>query len=169
MRDFTIKIAGELANDLYQEVFVILCEKPTQWIEEKYSSGYWEGIVIRICLNQFYGKRTTFDKHFKQPIGLYDTDEVQIASIDDSKYQEYLFKSIEQVVAKCDWYETRIWQLYSKGDTDKGIKPRSARSISRVTGISRQEILRVIKSIKIQANEHFITHYRHIVLGDTIC
>lgn len=169
MRDFCVKIAKELSNDLYQEVFVILCEKPSEWIECKYNSGYWEGIVIRICLNQFYGKRTTFDKHFKQPIGLYDTEEVQLPYIEEERYNEYFYKSIEQVVAKCDWYEARIWSLYSKGDKDKGIKPRSARSISRVTEISRQEILRVINGIKKKANEHFTTHYRHIVLGDTVC
>jgi len=166
--EFCVKIGGELANDLYQELFVILCEKDSEWIESKYASGYWEGIVIRICLNQFYGKRTTFDKHFKQPIGLYDTEDVQIPYIEEKLYNEYFYLSIEQVVKKCDWYETRIWQLYSKGDKDKGIKPRSARSISRVTEISRQEILRVINTIKQKANDHFITNYRHIVLGDSM-
>jgi len=166
--EFCVKIGGELANDLYQELFVILCEKDSEWIESKYASGYWEGIVIRICLNQFYGKRTTFDKHFKQPIGLYDTEDVQIPYIEEKLYNEYFYLSIEQVVKKCDWYETRIWQLYSKGDKDKGIKPRSARSISRVTEISRQEILRVINTIKQKANDHFTTNYRHIVLGDSM-
>ena len=166
--EFCVKIGGELANDLYQELFVILCEKDSEWIESKYASGYWEGIVIRICLNQFYGKRTTFDKNFKQPIGLYDTEDVQIPYIEEKLYNEYFYLSIEQVVKKCDWYETRIWQLYSKGDKDKGIKPRSARSISRVTEISRQEILRVINTIKQKANDHFTTNYRHIVLGDSV-
>jgi hypothetical protein len=93
---------------------------------------------------------------------------VQIPYIEENLYNEYFYLSIEQVVKKCDWYETRIWQLYSKGDKDKGIKPRSARSISRVTEISRQEILRVINTIKQKANDHFTTNYRHIVLSDSM-
>jgi len=157
-----------LASDLYQELFLILCEKDDRWIEDKYTSGYWEGIVIRICLNQFYGKRTNFDKLYKQPIGMYDTDEIQIESEQETNYKEYFYKSLEAILKNTEWYEARIFELYSNGDKDKGIKPRSARSISRITGISRQEILRVIKEIKNKANEHFNTNYRHLVIGTDI-
>jgi hypothetical protein len=88
-----VKIGRELASDLYQELFLILCEKTDEWVEEKYISGYWEGFVSRIILNQFYGKRTSFEKNFLRPIALEDTNEVQIEDMSepyDESRQEIL-------------------------------------------------------------------------------
>ena len=99
---------------------------------------------------------------------MYDTDEIQIESEQETNYKEYFYKSLEAILKNTEWYEARIFELYSNGDKDKGIKPGSARSISRITGISRQEILRVIKEIKQKANEHFNTNYRHLVIGTDI-
>jgi hypothetical protein len=147
-----VKIGRELASDLYQELFLILCEKTDEWVEEKYISGYWEGFVSRIILNQFYGKRTSFEKNFLRPIALEDTNEVQIEDMSEP-YDESHFICIDLVVARLDWYEQRIWELWSKGD--HRIKPRSARAISRLTGISRQEILAVLKKIKEQINDEY--------------
>jgi hypothetical protein len=163
VRDFCQKIAGELASDLYQELFLILCEKDDKWIEEKYTSGYWEGFIIRIGLNQFYGKRTNFQKNYLAPIGLYDIVEVEEITTFDSHYREMLHLAIEEVVESRDWYEQKIWTLYAEGDKTKDIKPRSARSISRATDISRQEILRVINTIKKEINARLISDF-----GDSI-
>jgi hypothetical protein len=33
--DVCVKVGKELASDLYQELFVILCDKDDTWIEEK--------------------------------------------------------------------------------------------------------------------------------------
>lgn len=161
--DLCQKIGKGFSDDLYQELFLILLEKDSEWIEEKYNSGYWEGIVIRIVINQFYGKRTRFDKYFHQPIGTIDIHKYDIADEEAVIVQEYLWDSIEQVTEDLDWYAKKIWQLYCQGDEDKEIKARSARSISRVTGISRQEVLKVINSIKQQSNEYLIDNYRHLL------
>ena len=142
-----------------------MCEKSDEWILEKYNSGYWNGFIIRIALNQFYGKRTNFEKLYLTPIGLFDIDN-EVEEINDEIITEYLFECIESVTKDLDWYENKIWQLYSKGDESKGIKARSARSISKVTGISRQEILKVINEIKEKANEYFIINYGDSVDGD---
>ena len=72
MRDVCVKVGKELASDLYQELFLILCEKDDKWIEDKYASGYWEGFIIRIVMNQFYGKYTNFAKNYINPIGYVD-------------------------------------------------------------------------------------------------
>ena len=34
--DVCVKVGKELASDLYQELFVILCEKDEEWIKDKY-------------------------------------------------------------------------------------------------------------------------------------
>ena len=80
--DVCVKVGKELASDLYQELFVILCEKDDEWIEEKYNSGYWEGFIIRIIFNQYYGKRTNFAKCFINPIGTEDIDNIEIEEDD---------------------------------------------------------------------------------------
>jgi len=168
VHEFCQKIAGELGGDLYQELFLILCEKSDEWIEEKYNSGYWNGFVIRIALNQVYGKRTSFEKSYLRPIALYEVNEF-IEQPTTEEINEYLHQSIEAVTKDLEWYEFKIWQLYRDGDKDKGIKPRSARSISKVTGISRQEILKVINDIKEKANEYFISHFGHSIDGIDFC
>lgn len=168
MHEFCQKIAGELGGDLYQELFLILCEKSDEWVEEKFNSGYWNGFVIRIALNQVYGKRTSFEKSYLRPIALYEVNEF-IEQPTHQEINEYLHQSIEAVTNDLEWYEFKIWQLYRDGDKDKGIKPRSARSISKVTGISRQEILKVINDIKEKANEYFISHFGHSIDGIDFC
>lgn len=168
MHEFCQKIGGELGGDLYQELFLILCEKSDEWIEEKYNSGYWNGFVISIALNQVYGKRTSFEKGYLRPIALYEVNEF-IEQPTTEEINEYLHQSIEAVTNDLEWYEFKIWQLYRDGDKDKGIKPRSARSISKVTGISRQEILKVINDIKEKANEYFISHFGHSIDGVDFC
>ena len=164
VRGFCIKVGKDLASDLYQELFLILCEKSEAWIVEKYNSGYWAGFVSRIILNQYYGKRTSFEKNFLRPIALEDTSEVQI-ECEDEPYTEFHQESIDAVLEKCDWYEQRIWELWSKGDHN--IRPRSARAIARVTDISRQEILRVVNELKIKINdEYLIRNSRSELLGN---
>lgn len=114
-------------------------------------------------MNQYYGKYTNFSKNFIRPIGLYDTEGVEIIEENDSMYKEALYSTIDDVVSRKEWYEQKIWTLYCEGDTKLEIKPRSARSISRATDISRQEILRVINTIKKEINERLVANF-----GDSI-
>lgn len=168
MKDFCNKIGGELSNDLYQEIFLILLEKSDEWIIEKYNSGYWEGLIYRIALNQFRGNRTRFEKLYHTPIGMFDVDE-SIPDNQSAEIKEYLHQSIEDVVGNYEWYETKIFELYCNGKAEWNIKPRSARSISRATGISRQEILKVVNEIKQKANERFIDNYSDSIDGIDFC
>jgi hypothetical protein len=78
-------------------------------------------------------------------------------------YKEALYSTIDDIVSSKEWYEQKIWTLYCEGDTKLEIKPRSARSISRATDISRQEILRVINTIKKEINERLVANF-----GDSI-
>ena len=159
--DVCVKVGKENARDLYQHLFLIICEKSDEWIEEKYNSGYWQGIIIRTIINQMYGKWTDFSKQHLQPIGLEDLDGIELEETTDVTL-EFMYYSIEQVVKEHEWYIQKIWSLYAEGDDNLNIKPRSARSIHRVTGISRHEILRVIKLIKEQAQQYYDDNFSHI-------
>lgn len=147
---------------------MILCEKSEQWIIEKYNSGYWNGLVIRIALNQFRGKRTRFEKLYHTPIGLVDVNDT-IPDNPTELINEYLFQSIDDVVQNYEWYESKIWELYCNGKAEWNIKPRSARSISRATGISRQEILKIVNATKEKVNERFIDNYSDRIDGIDFC
>ena len=157
--DVCVKVGKELASDLYQELFVILCEKEDEWIEEKYNSGYWEGFIIRIIFNQYYGKRTNFAKCFINPIGTEDIDNIEIEADDYEIQGDLMLLCIDRVLKDLDWYHQKIWQLYKEGDQEKGIQRMNARSINRSTGISRHEIWRVLKLIKESANKLYTEKY----------
>ena len=157
--DVCVKVGKELASDLYQELFAILCEKDDEWIEEKYNSGYWEGFIIRIIFNQYYGKRTNFAKCFINPIGTEDIDNIEIEEDDYEIQGDLMLLCIDRVLKDLDWYHQKIWQLYKEGDKEKGIQRMNARSINRSTGISRHEIWRVLKLIKESANKLYTEKY----------
>jgi len=157
--DVCVKVGKELASDLYQELFAILCEKEDEWIEEKYNSGYWEGFIIRIIFNQYYGKRTNFAKCFINPIGTEDIDNIEIEEDDYEIQGDLMLLCIDRVLKDLDWYHQKIWQLYKEGDKEKGIQRMNARSINRSTGISRHEIWRVLKLIKESANKLYTEKY----------
>ena len=157
--DVCVKVGKQLASDLYQELFVILCEKDDEWIEEKYNSGYWEGFIIRIIFNQYYGKRTNFAKCFINPIGTEDIDNIEIEEDDYEIQGDLMLLCIDRVLKDLDWYHQKIWQLYKEGDKEKGIQRMNARSINRSTGISRHEIWRVLKLIKESANKLYKEKY----------
>ena len=157
--DVCVNIAKELASDLYQELFVILCEKEDEWIEEKYHSGYWEGFIIRILFNQYYGKYTNFAKFFRNSVGSQDIDNIELIEKDYEIQGDLMLLCIDEVMSKLDWYHNKIWHLYRNGDSEKGIAAFNARSINRGTGISRHEIWRVLKLIKEQANEIYDKKY----------
>ena len=157
--DVCVKVGKELASDLYQELFVILCVKEDEWIEEKYNSGYWEGFIIRIIFNQYYGKRTNFAKCFINPIGTEDIDNIEIEEDDYEIQGDLMLLCIDRVLKDLDWYHQKIWQLYKEGDKEKNIQRMNARSINRSTGISRHKIWRVLKLIKESANKLYTEKY----------
>jgi hypothetical protein len=157
--DVCVKVGKELASDLYQELFVILCEKDDEWIEEKYKSGYWEGYIIRIIFNQFYGKWTNFAKNYINSIGTEDIDNIEIEEEDYNFQSDTMLLCVKEVVAELDWYHNKIWHLYTNGDEGKSIAAFNARSINRGTGISRHEIWRVLNLIKIKSNELYKKKY----------
>jgi hypothetical protein len=159
VRDVCVKVGKELASDLYQELFLILCEKEDKWIEDKYASGYWEGYIIRIIFNQYYGKYTNFAKNYLNPIGLEDTDEIELPADDYDISTDLMQLCVDRVVSELDWYHQTIWTLYRDGDETKSIAQMNARSLNRSTGISRHEIWRVIKLVKEKANELYNEKY----------
>ena len=160
-----MKVGKELASDLYQELFVILCEKDEEWIKDKYNSGYWEGFIVRIVLNQYYGRYTEFAKKHLNPIGEEDIDNIELIedNYNERADKEHRFKerALELTLSRLDWYHNRIWDLYANGDEEKGIKRMSARSINRVTGISRHEILKVIKTVTEKTNQLYNSRYAY--------
>jgi len=157
--DVCTKVGKELASDLYQELFVILCEKDDEWIEEKYKSGYWEGYIIRILFNQFYGKYTNFAKNHINPIGTENIDNLEVEQLEYDLKKDAMLLCINEVLKALDWYHNKIWQLYANGDDRKNIAAFNARSINRGTGISRHEIWRVLNLIKIKSNELYKKKY----------
>jgi hypothetical protein len=162
-----VKIGKIHASDLYQELFVILCEKDEAWIVDKYQSGYWEGFIVRIILNQYYGKRTEFSKKHLTIIGEEDVDDIELIDegYDEKEDKRHRFKAraLELTLSRLDWYHNRIWDLYANGDEEKGIKRYSARSINKVTGISRHEILKVIKIVQEKTNKLYNSRYAYRV------
>jgi hypothetical protein len=161
--DVCLKVGKDLATDLYQELFLILCEKDDNCIEEKYNSTYWNGYIIKIIFNQYYSKYTNFAKKYINPIGLYDIENIEIKDEEYDINSDVMLLCIDKVINELDWYHNKIWHLYTNGDESLNIVSFNARSINRGTGISRHEIWRVIKSIKEKVNQLYIEKYgKHI-------
>ena len=154
----------ELADDLYQELFLILCEKKEEWIQEKYNSGYWKGFIIRIIFIQYYGKGTQFTKYFKDPIGRESLENIEIQNEEYEIQNDLMQLCVDKIVKELDWYHNKIWVLYRDGDISNNITQMNVRSINRSTGISRHEIWRVIKMVKEKAIQLYEQKYgKHFI------
>ena len=141
-------------QDLYQELFLILLEKPEKWIVDAHEGGYLYGMCIRILRQQYYGDRTKFKKYFLDAIGVVDihtiADKLVLYDIEYNINEDLILLTIEDKMANMGWYEKRILQLYTNGG--EGIKPLSVRSIHDATGISRHELNKVINKFKDECN-----------------
>ena len=144
-------------DDLCQHLLLILLEMPESKLIHVHNEGYLQIFCYKIMKNQTNGKSQKFHKQIKlqSDIDVFELEESMselkkylVEEIDERDFEEESeiydnkVETVQRVLNANKWYERKIFELWSEGN--------SARKISRDTGISVREILRVIKFMKEQ-------------------
>jgi len=131
LRKSCLSIGGkEWADDLQQEVMLVLMEKPAEKIMQAYNAGYFKFYVVRIIMTFFNSKTSTFYTKYRH---LDKTPEINFDIVDDSVLKDdskyiALEKAIQKLSTGKDFpYEQKLLELHQSLKTKK--------KVSRETGI----------------------------------
>lgn len=151
---------GDYAEDLVQEMYIRLIEKPEYLIkcvpENKCQDGY-VFFIIRTMLINYQRKQA------KRPI---DTVLETFHFIEDDREDlsnklalEQFYKLIDEHISEWRWYDRKIFEIYK--DTDLSI-----RGIASKTDISYVSIFHTLKQAKNRINEALWQHWLNYKKGN---
>lgn len=143
------RFAGKESTDLIHECIVILYESPFCKINNAIKGGYLEGFFLRICWNQYIGKRTSFAKKYRNEFcELLDMEAEVVA--DDAGIIEVVSKSISSFDSRSDWFNKKILKMVA----EQG----SVKAVSTITGIPYMDCYRAQKKA-IDKIKHDLRNY----------
>jgi hypothetical protein len=127
------KIGGNLSDDLYQELMVILLEYNKQKLIEIYNKGYYKYFLVKTLTNQFNSNSSPFNK-------LYRPKEVEVISYDYDLNIDILAAKIEDKLNELHWYDKELFKAY--------LISGSYRKLSKQTNIPFNSISRTVNHVK---------------------
>lgn len=142
----------DLVDDICQDLYLILLEKPADELMKVYNSGYIKWYIVRTLSIMIRSPRHPLYKQYQQladlPQALRDTiDESALQAIEaeglNGKQVECEADAIailESTLHRLYWYDRDLFRMW--------MGKRSCRAIARQTGISHREVLRVIKKVQ---------------------
>jgi len=140
---------NDLWQDLKQELFVVLCEYDQSKIKEIIEKKQIMYFIVRILLNFYNSKTSTFYKKFKH----INDEVIDLKFIkhfeDDNSYSDELDK-IELAFEQADlsWYERGIAKLY--------IQEKSFRKLSAKLDIPTRSLCETMKDVKRKTHDLYI-------------
>ena len=152
IRKIALNIAGGIrfGEDLYQHLFLTLCEKEDQKIIEAYDKKYLEFLCISIMQNNYHSVTSPFYKINRHNISYDELHEQHAASIPDNESEifehlenyELKIKPIEdyinQQVTQDNFYKITLVRQWANGD--------SYRTIAKKTKIPMKSIAVAIQT-----------------------
>lgn len=136
-------VSSDLYEDLFQELIIILLEKPSDKIEEVYRTGGIKWFIIRILQNQTRSNGGFFRENIllsQQNREIFESDAIATEQEEDDKYYQQIveFERNKQVFeTSSEWYENELFFIY--------LEEQSYRAVERATGISRQAVQRSVE------------------------
>jgi len=121
-----LKYAGSLADDLFQEVALILAETPEDKLEDIKCPSCW---ITKIIGNQWHSSTSPFYNKYRKRI-----------FPEREEGEDIPMPSSGDVVSKLDWYETAMLLEY----TEQG----SLRGVEKKTGIDHSSVHKTITKAK---------------------
>lgn len=171
-------------DDLKQELFLSLLEKPDDLIIELYEDNRMKFYITRIIINQVYSKQSKYyyqykknNKEFNISLSDQDVNDFILDNyLDDSLTELDKIQSTELEKLKMNfdileytdkyklltWYEREILCLYYKLGTYKLLEGKmSMRKLEKEYGIDHCSIFNTIKIIKQKLKKHIKKNYTY--------
>ncbi len=161
LREACQNIGGDLADDLYQEFWVVICSKSDEEICKIHADGFLKWWAIRILVRLYHGNgKQRFYRDFRKPS---ETLPEEIESEDDEynedEYQRQLgalntandmYSRVAHDHDRSDWYVGVLWEQYAK--------VRSIKQVARDSKINFREIQKIIQAMKDEIRRQYDRH-----------
>jgi DNA-directed RNA polymerase specialized sigma24 family protein len=135
---------AELRDDLKQEMFLVLCELSDDKVEDMYERNVLKYYVVRMMLNMMTGRRSSFEKKFRQVFTeILEEPEGKGFIIEDTGEHHEFIDRVVKVVEGMHFYEAGLLKLYAEHN-------RNAMEVSRKTNIPYRSVYPVIKEAKLK-------------------
>ena len=128
------KIGGNLADDLYQELMIIILEYNKEKLLDIYNKGYYKWFIVKTLTNQFNSNSSPFNKKYRPKELDYLPEHTYDKNID------ILINKIEVELNKLHWYDKELFKAY--------ITSGSFRKLEKLTGIPFASINRTVNNVK---------------------
>lgn len=151
---------NELAQDLFQEVCLILLEYDNEKLNNIIEQKYFNFFFVRILNNQFNSSTSPFYKMYKKEYDKYidankdltidwdedNSGEIELSDVDlpdeetDESWGESIRAKYEGIKSELYWYDAELFELY--------IRLGSYRKVSKETGIPLRSVGTNLKKTK---------------------
>jgi len=152
----TCNVAGGLADDLFQHIWVRLLEFDQLKLEQIYSKGYLQFYIYRMIINEARNPKNPFLKKLRTEVTLndigikYSTEDISVDYDKENDLEfEYKVRITKEKLNELFWYDRKIFELY--------LEFGSLRKVSAQTGIKYGAIHQTITKVKKQLNENIIS------------
>ena len=135
------KIGGNLSDDLFQELMVILLEYNEQKLIDIYNKGYYKWFLVKTLTNQFNSNSSPFNKKYRPK----DIDYIITDSYDHSI--DIMIDKVNNKLNQLHWYDRELFKAY--------IESGSYRKLSKQTDIPFNSISRTINNVKNYIRNNF--------------
>jgi hypothetical protein len=134
LRQICKKIGGNLSDDLFQELMIILLEYNETKLVDIYNKGYYKWFLVKTLTNQFNSNSSPFNKKYRPK----DIDFIISETYDHSI--DITIDKINKQLNKLHWYDRELFKAY--------IESGSYRKLSKQTDIPFNSISRTINHVK---------------------
>ena len=141
LRQICRKIGGNLSDDLFQELMLILLEYNEQKLIDIYNKGYYKWFLVKTLTNQFNSNSSPFNKKYRPK----DIDYIISDSYDHSI--DIMIDKVNNKLNQLHWYDRELFKAY--------IESGSYRKLSKQTDIPFNSISRTINNVKNYIRNNF--------------
>lgn len=141
LRQICRKIGGNLSDDLFQELMVILLEYNEQKLIDIYNKGYYKWFLVKTLTNQFNSNSSPFNKKYRPK----DIDYIITDNYDYSI--DIMIDKVNNKLNQLHWYDRELFKAY--------IESGSYRKLSKQTDIPFNSISRTINNVKNYIRNNF--------------
>lgn len=139
----TCNIAGQLSEDLFQHIWVVLLEMNHEKITNIHKKGYLQFYIYRMIVNEARNPNNPFLKMHKAKF-----EQLDMEFMDDNIKKEFddNEKKALDLIGNQFWYDTKMFELYAELG--------SLRKVSAQTGIKYGAIHQTVNKVKKIVNEN---------------
>lgn len=139
LKGLSLRLAGELSNDLLQEVGVVICEKTED--ECRKLEGYFNFWCVKVMMNMT--SKGKFKKPYQEPY--LDFNELKF-SYDYNPDVDKQIERIEDLLEGMYWYKRDLFKLY--------LECGSLRKVEAEVGIDHCSVRNTVNEVKKEIKEN---------------